>query len=89
MSADENVSCESCGMPMNSAEDHAPGHPESTWCRLCSKPDGALQDFDERFERMVQWQTQRTGRPRAEAEEATRAYMRTMPAWRGHPRLVP
>ncbi|MGP3958561.1 zinc ribbon domain-containing protein [Nonomuraea sp. 3N208] len=82
------MSCESCGMPMETAEDHAPGYPGSTWCRHCSNPDGTLQDFDERFERMVQWQVQRTGQPRPEAEEATRAYMRTMPAWRDHPRLV-
>ncbi len=28
--------CESCGMPMRTDEDHAPGHPGSTWCRYCS-----------------------------------------------------
>jgi hypothetical protein len=48
-------SCESCGMPMRTAEDHAPGHPGSTWCRLCSTEDGSLQPFEERFERMTQW----------------------------------
>ncbi|HEY7483356.1 MAG TPA: zinc ribbon domain-containing protein [Streptosporangiaceae bacterium] len=55
------MNCESCGMPMNTAEDHAPGHPDSTYCRLCSDADGNLQDFDERFERMVQWQMRRRG----------------------------
>ncbi|MGW0201856.1 zinc ribbon domain-containing protein [Nonomuraea sp. NPDC003201] len=47
------MNCQSCGMPMRTADDHAPGHPDSTWCRMCAKPDGTLQDFDERFERMV------------------------------------
>ncbi|QFY06202.1 hypothetical protein GBF35_05500 [Nonomuraea phyllanthi] len=82
------MNCESCGMPMEGPGDHAPRHPDSTWCRLCSRPDGTLQDFDERFERMVQWQTQRAGQSRAEAEEATRAHMRSMPAWRDHPGLA-
>ncbi|MFG1876603.1 zinc ribbon domain-containing protein [Sphaerisporangium sp. NPDC049003] len=78
--------CESCGMPMATAEDHAPGHPDGAWCAHCA-PEGTLQPFEERFERMVQWQTQRTGQSRAEAETATKAYMRTLPAWRDHPAL--
>ena len=80
------MTCESCGMPLGSAEDRSPGHPEGVWCRYCA-PEGTLQPFEERFERMVQWQVQRTGQSRAEAEEATRAYMRTLPAWRDHPAL--
>lgn len=74
------MNCESCGMPIEAAA--------TRWCEHCTRPDGTLQDFDERFERMVQWQTQTTGQPRAEAEEATRAYMRGMPAWRDHPKLA-
>lgn len=82
------MTCESCGMPMQTADDHAPGHPDSTYCRLCSDTEGNLQDFDERFERMVQWQMRQRGQSRAEAEPATRAYMRSMPAWRDHPGLA-
>ncbi|MFI6320680.1 zinc ribbon domain-containing protein [Nonomuraea sp. NPDC050556] len=75
------MNCESCGMPME--------HGQGSWCQHCTNPDGTLQDFDERFERMVQWQVRREGQSRAEAEVATRAYMRTMPAWRDHPKLAP
>lgn len=82
------MNCESCGMPMATADDHAPGHPDSAYCRLCSDPEGNLQDFDERFERMVQWQMRQRGQSRAEAEPATRAYMRSIPVWRDHPRLA-
>jgi hypothetical protein len=73
---------------MNADEDHAPGDPHSRHCRYCSKADGTLQDFEERFERMVQWSLRRDGVDRSEAEQRTRAYMRTMPLWKDHPALA-
>ena len=80
--------CESCGYEMNGAVDHAPGDAHSRHCRYCSNPDGTLQDFGERFERMVQWSLRRDGVERAEAERKTRDYMRSMPLWRDHPALA-
>ena len=80
-------SCESCGMPMRTADDHVPGHPSSTWCRHCATEDGSLQPFEERFERMTQWAVRKDGLDRAAAEAKTREYMRTLPAWRDHPAL--
>jgi len=74
-------------MTMNGVDDHAPGHPGSTWCRYCSKPDGSLQEFQERFERMVSWSVRKDGLDRGAAEEATRSYLRSMPVWRDHPSL--
>jgi len=79
--------CDSCGMPMRTAEDHSPGHPDSTWCRHCSTEDGSPQPFEERFERMIQWAIRKDGLDRAAAEAKTREYMRTLPAWRDHPAL--
>jgi hypothetical protein len=72
---------------MEAAEDHAPGRPESTYCRYCSTPEGRLQEFEERFERMVQWSMRQDGLERAAAEASTRDYMRGMPLWRDHPAL--
>ena len=80
------TTCESCGMPMATAEDHAPGHPDGVLCKHCA-PDGTLGPFEERFERMVQWSMRQQGLARADAETATRDYMRRMPAWRDHPAL--
>jgi hypothetical protein len=82
-----NMTCESCGMPMRGPEDHAPGHPESVYCVHCSTPAGDLVGFEERFERMVQWEMRKSALSRPQAEAATRAYMRQMPAWRDHPAL--
>lgn len=81
------TTCESCGYAMNGADDHAPGDEHSRHCRFCSNQDGSLQDFGERFERMVQWSLRRDGVDRAQAEQRTRAYMRTMPLWRDRPEL--
>jgi hypothetical protein len=74
-----NAKCQSCGMPIETG----------IYCPYCVDAHGNLQTFEERFERMVQWVLQREpGVARADAEQRTRAYMRTMPAWRDHPKLV-
>ncbi len=70
--------CESCGMPIENG----------TYCQYCLGPDGKLQAFEERFERMVQWQLRKKpSGGRAQAERDTLAYMATMPAWKDHPKV--
>ncbi|HTA94292.1 MAG TPA: hypothetical protein VK745_32150 [Polyangiaceae bacterium] len=71
--------CESCGMPIESGP----------YCQYCLDEQGKLQAFDERFERMVQWQLrQKPKLARAQAERETLEYMAKMPAWRDHPRVA-
>lgn len=73
-----NHACESCGMPIETGP----------YCQYCVDDKGALQPFEERFERMVQWQGKREpGASRADLEKKTLAYMATMPAWKDHPRV--
>lgn len=70
--------CESCGMPIETGR----------YCTYCTDETGALQPFEERFERMVSWQARRNpGSSRAELEAATLSYLATMPAWRDHPQV--
>jgi len=77
---ESQVRCESCGMPIEAGP----------YCRHCVDAEGKLQSFDERFQRMVGWmQAKEPTLSRPEAEERTRAYMRTMPAWENHPKLKP
>ena len=74
----ESQSCESCGMPIESGR----------YCQHCVDETGALQSFDERFERMIAWEARRrSGATRAELEAATLEYMATLPAWHEHPRV--
>lgn len=75
---ESQISCESCGMPIETGR----------YCQHCVDAEGKLQSFDERFRRMVGWMlSKEPALPRAEAEARTRAHMRTMPAWKDHPKL--
>lgn len=76
--SEASVRCGSCGMPIEMGP----------YCPHCVDEAGRLQAFEERFERMVQFRQRQQGLSRADAEAQTRAYMRTMPAWRGHPKLA-
>lgn len=73
-----SVACESCSMPIETGP----------YCQYCVDAKGDLQTFEERFERMVVWQARRApSASRAELEKATLAFMRTMPAWKDHPKV--
>ena len=73
------AACESCGMPIETGR----------YCGYCTDETGALQSFDERFERMTAWQARRNpGATRQEIEQQTLDYMATMPAWQDHPRVT-
>ncbi len=75
--------CSSCGMPLTQESRR-----EATDCCLyCTEDSGALQPFEERFERMTQWAMRKDGLDRKEAEARTREYMRGMAAWHDHPKL--
>ncbi len=73
-----NHPCESCSMPIEIGR----------YCRYCTDATGALQPFDERFEKMIAWQARKDpGATRAQLEAATLAFMARMPAWQDHPRV--
>ncbi len=81
------MNCDSCGLPLLEAADHARGDLANPFCRYCTDEAGQLQPFQERFERMTQWAMRQDGLERSAAEARTRQYMRGMPAWRDHPAL--
>jgi hypothetical protein len=59
------------------------------YCQYCVTPNGDLQAFEERFEKMVGWQLrQKPGLGRADAERQTFEFMAKMPAWRNHPKVI-
>ena len=82
-----STTCESCGLPLLQADDHALGDPANPLCRYCTDESGQLRPFEERFERTTQWAIRKDGLPRPEAEARAREYMRAMPAWKDHPAL--
>lgn len=71
--------CESCGLPIDNG----------SYCAYCVDAAGQLQDFETRFERMVQWAMREDpSLTRPEAESSTLRYMARMPAWAKHPRVL-
>jgi hypothetical protein len=57
--------------------------------RRDAKGPGLTAAFDQRFERMVAWQSRRQPDAlRSELEAATLKYMASMPAWRDDPRVA-
>ena len=60
-----------------------------TYCRRCVDDEGKLQEFEERFEKTVQWAMRQDHElSREEAEEKAKSYMRTMPTRRNHPEFM-
>jgi hypothetical protein len=75
------LNCESCGMPLAGAEDHALADLTIPYCVYCA-PEGKLPSADERLERFTQWTMLQEGLDYSAAREKARAYMKTMPAWK-------
>jgi hypothetical protein len=75
------VSCESCGMPLAGAEDHALADEAIPYCSHCA-PEGTLPPVEERLERFTQWTMRQEGLDHDAALVKARAYMKTMPAWK-------
>ncbi|MFT3913554.1 MAG: hypothetical protein QM704_05460 [Anaeromyxobacteraceae bacterium] len=78
MTGKQKVSCQSCGMPIEMGP----------YCPHCVDDHGNLQRFEDRFERMVQWALRKDpSADRKAAERKTLEYLRSMPAWKDHPRV--
>jgi hypothetical protein len=77
-----DLRCDSCGMPLATAADHALGDPEIPYCRFCTREDGTLQPRDELLERFTQWAMRQNGLDYSDSREQAIAYMATMPAWK-------
>ncbi len=76
-----SATCESCGMPLAGAEDHALSDATIPYCFYCA-PEGTLPPAEERLERFTQWTMTQEGLEYEAARAKARAYMKTMPAWK-------
>jgi hypothetical protein len=75
------VTCESCGMPLAGAEDHALTDLSIPYCLHCA-PEGTLPPAEERLERFTQWMMSQEGLDHASARARALAQMKSMPAWK-------
>lgn len=74
--------CIACGMPMNSREDYPMGDETKEYCRFCSKPDGAMQSYEEKLENMTKFIQNSQGLGETAAKEIAKGMMLSLPAWR-------
>lgn len=75
--------CIACGMPMESAEDHALGDISKPYCRYCARGDGAMQSYSEKRASFVSWLVSTQGLDPTAARDQAVMILGRLPAWRG------
>jgi hypothetical protein len=76
------ITCESCGRPMGSKEEHGAQNPSNPYCTHCTDLKGKLLPFEKKFEDFVELAMNNRWMGKEEAEKAALAQMAEMPAWR-------
>lgn len=74
--------CIACGMPMEKAEDFAMNDPAKDYCRYCMRPDGSMQDYEEKLDGLTGFLVKTQGLDETAARNAARQMMAKLPAWR-------
>ncbi len=75
----KKTTCQSCSMAID----------DGTYCDYCTDENGNLQAFEERLERMIQWQLRHSPNTSPEnAKTQSLTFMAEMPAWRDHPEVI-
>lgn len=80
-------SCIACGMPMQKKEDFAMGDQTKDYCRYCARPDGSMQNYEEKLESMTHFVVRTQGMDPAAAKAAAREMLSALPAWKDRPGL--
>lgn len=75
--------CIACGMPMNEAREYAMGDVTKDYCVHCARPDGSMQNYEEKLRGMTDFIVRTQGLDPAVAERAAEDAMRRLPAWKG------
>jgi hypothetical protein len=77
--------CIACGMPMESAEDHALGDSGKAYCRYCARPDGSMQSYEEKLTSFSKWLIDTQSLDAGAAREQAATVLSQLPAWRNAP----
>ncbi|GBE17604.1 MAG TPA: hypothetical protein ENH13_06660 [Euryarchaeota archaeon] len=77
------VNCRSCGIPMETASQHACGEVENPYCNYCTSPNGILKAREQIREQIVRFHMESLGMTRGDAEKKTDEHMKTLPEWQG------
>lgn len=75
--------CIACGMPMQKPEEFAGGDESKDYCVYCARPDGSMQNYEEKLEGMTDFIIRTQGFDREAAKTAAQGMMANLPAWKG------
>ncbi len=76
------ITCESCGRPMGSKEEHGAQIPNNPYCTHCTDLDGKLLPFEKKLQDFVEVAMSGRGLVKEEAARVALAQMAEMPAWK-------
>lgn len=76
------LSCSSCGMPMENAEDHALGNTASEFCRYCVDAAGALLPFEKILSSNASYYKESQGLTDQAAIKMATDLLKSQPAWK-------
>jgi len=74
--------CVACGMPMEKAEDFPLGDRTKDYCVHCARPDGSMQNYQEKLAGMSAFIMTTQGLDEGAAKRAAAAAMARLPAWK-------
>jgi hypothetical protein len=58
------------------------GDESKDYCKFCARPDGTMQNYEEKLEGMTEFIVKTQGLDRNAAVEAARDMMAKLPAWK-------
>lgn len=73
--------CISCGMPMRSKTDYFSNDDSKNYCIYCSKSDGTMLSYEEKFESLINLFIRTQGIDRTVAKDIAKLQMSKLPAW--------
>lgn len=75
-------SCNSCGMPLQNAEDFAMGDETANFCRYCVDKEGKLLPFDKILKSNASYFQESQGLTEQAATKMAKDLLVSMPAWK-------
>ena len=74
--------CIACGMPMLEKSDFPDEDTNRDYCIHCARPDGSMQSFEEKKDRMICFITKTQGFDYKAATKIAESNMKRLPAWK-------
>ena len=75
--------CVGCGMPMVAVSDFAGADTSKDYCKHCAKPDGSMQNYEEKLDALAGFIAKNEALNLVAARGVAASRMAKLPAWQG------